>query len=79
VFTGGGVDPDLPQGAVIALLQFAVFISMPASLGDGGLGFTDLILSAPFKTLSSLKNVIPMFDVGDSSFDSHGSVILSVR
>ena len=50
-----------------------------AGLGNGGLSFADLILATPLKTLGSLKNVIPVFDVGDSSFDSHGSVKLSVR
>ena len=71
VFAGGGADADLPERAVIALLQFAVTIGMTTGLGDGGLGFTDLILSAPLKPFGGLENVLTVFDVRDASFNPH--------
>ncbi len=72
--TGGGVDPDLPELAELTLLQAAVLIGMTTGPGRGGLGFLDLILPAPLKTLGDLENIFSPLDVGDTSFYAHGSL-----
>lgn len=74
VLAGGGVDADLPDLAEFTLLQAAVLIGMPTSLGCGGFGFANLILSAPFETFGDLENIFSPLDVGDTSFDAHKSL-----
>lgn len=71
VFTSGGANTNLPQSAVVPLVQLAVLVGMTTRFGDCGLRFTDLIFTTPLIAFSGFQDVLSVLNVGDTSFDAH--------
>lgn len=69
-FANGGIQPDVHERAIAALLLFATNPGICPRFDRGGSRQLDLGLAAPHHPLGLLEDVLSVFDVADSAFDS---------
>jgi len=67
---GGGVDPDLLESAVVALLQPAVAVGIGAGLDRRDLSEAELALASPHHALGAGHDVLAALDVVGPSFNA---------
>ena len=65
---GTGADADLLKTAVVALLEFAVDVSVVTGLGRGDLSESDAVLATPHHALGTGENILAALDAMHSTF-----------
>lgn len=78
VQTRCGVDADLLQATVIALLEFAITVGVCAGFSSGGLCKSDFALASPHHSFCAGKDITTSLDAMGSTFYARHT-ILSVR
>lgn len=71
MFAGPGIDADLPEVAVLALLPFAVAVGVDARLEHGDAAEADGGFAAPTIALGEFLKGGAAATVGDGTFDAH--------
>jgi hypothetical protein len=69
-FADRRVDADLVQGAIVALLEFAVAVGVYACLGHRRFGEGNFGLAAPHHALRPFEDVLAALDVMHAAFDT---------
>lgn len=66
----GGVDTDLLEATIIALLQAAVTVAVGTGFGGGDFGEGDAVLATPHHSFGAGQDILATFDAMGSTFDA---------
>ncbi len=67
---GRGGDANLHQATIVALLELAVAVGVPASFDGSDLGEGNAVLATPHHALGSGQNILAAFDAVGSALDT---------
>ncbi len=68
--TSSGVDADLHEATVIALLEATVAVGVGAGFGGGNFGESDAVLATPHHSFGAGQDILSTFDAMGSTFDA---------